>query len=163
MLWGLEWWISSQHLHFPSTELDASMLSSSKLSKLFTSKLSTTNMAVANHTSNASLLQSSLGDITNLSGSSSGSVTSAKKIVVGPFVTHFLNRRIKVCAGYKSTHPKDPAGENLPPPNDLCILHKQSRSLTPKLARKQANPEMLTITSTSIAFVRSILPFQQPC
>ena len=82
-----------------------------------------------------------LGDITNLSGSSSGLVASPKKNVVDPFVIQFLNRRIKVCAGCKSAHPKDPAGENLPPPNNLCILHKQPISFTnPKTGKEASKP-----------------------
>ena len=89
-----------------------------------------------------------LGDITNLGGSSSGSVapygsiahnTNPQKDVDDPFVINFLNRRIKVCAGCKSAHPKDPEGNNLPPPNDLCVLHRQSISFTnPKTGKEQS-------------------------
>ena len=80
-----------------------------------------------------------LGDITNLNGSSSGSVTSPNKNVVDPFMIQCLNRRTKVCAGCKSAHPKDPGDENLPPPNDLCILHKQSISFTNPKTGKEAS------------------------
>jgi len=89
-----------------------------------------------------------LGDITNLGGSSSGSVapygsivhsTNPQRDVDDPFVINFLNRRIKVCAGCKTAHPKDPKGNNLPPPNDLCVLHRQSISFTnPKTGKEQS-------------------------
>jgi len=89
-----------------------------------------------------------LGDITNLGGSSSGSMvpygsiahnTNPQRDVDDLFVVNFLNRRIKVCTGCKTAHPKDPEGSNLPPPNDLCVLHRQSISFTsPKTGKEQS-------------------------
>ena len=42
-----------------------------------------------------------------------------------PFEVKFLTGYIKICAGCRQGYNRSSDGKNLPPPNDLCIVHNE--------------------------------------